>query len=167
MGTCIATTDCSDEYGLEPTFEDASKDEGDVYGSFSQWQRHPVYPIGIRMAELATMFYVNGWAQSMFPKFLAWAQTRLPQSPFGNINHSTKFIHEFLPSLAFATQTCVAASLHSIIPALGAFVALTCDRRCQCKWSESLAHYTYLHEHRGRHIMGLVGMPMFGSKSGR
>ena len=71
------------------------------------------------MAELATMFYVNGWAQSMFPQLLAWTQAQLPQSPFGDVNHSANFVHEFLPSLTFATQTCVAADLHSIIPALG------------------------------------------------
>ena len=51
--------------------------------------------------------------------FLAWAQTRLSSSAFGDFNHSTRFIHEFFPSLAFATQTCTAGSLHSVLPAFG------------------------------------------------
>ena len=45
-------------------FPDASEDEGfTTHGVVSKWQHHPIYPKGIRMAELATMWYVNGWAQ--------------------------------------------------------------------------------------------------------
>ena len=89
--TCADSThpSDSDDYGLEPTFDEDASDDEDRSSRFSQWQKHPLYPIGIRMAELATMFYANGWAQSMFPQFLAWARTRLPQLPFGNLNHST------------------------------------------------------------------------------
>ena len=81
-----ASMGSSEKYGPETTYDDASEDEGNG-SSFSRWQRHPVYPIGIRMAELATMFYTNGWAQSKFPEFLTWAKQRLPQSPTAK-NHA-------------------------------------------------------------------------------
>jgi len=84
-----------------------------------RWKKHKRYDIGIRMAELATMWFVNGWTRSSFPEFMAWANHRLPCSVFGDLNHSKRFAQEFLPSLVAATQTCVAASLHAIVPALG------------------------------------------------
>ena len=98
-------------------FEDELVDQ--AHGSLDTWKSHSEYAIGIRVAELATMWYVNGWSQLMFPEFLAWAKTRLPQSPFGSLNHSKRFIHDFLPSLTYATQVGTAASLHAVLPALG------------------------------------------------
>ena len=98
-------------------FEDEVVDE--AHSSLDKWKSHSGYAIGIRVAELATMWYVNGWSQTMFPEFLAWAKTRLPQSPFGSLNHSKRFVHDFLPSLTYATQVGTAASLHAVVPALG------------------------------------------------
>ena len=100
-------------------FEDSVDDEISVCNRLNKWQQHPTYLIGIRMAELCTMWYVNGWAQVAFAPFLAWAKHRLPEGVFGDLNHSGKFVHEFLPSLVSATQTCLAGTLHSMIPALG------------------------------------------------
>ena len=109
------------------TSESESAD-GDLGGSangdrsrdaLQKWRSHPNFVMGMRMAELATMWYVNGWAQSHWPEFMAWGRRRLPDNCLGNLNHSGRFVKEFLPSLVGATHTCLSSSLHGLIPALG------------------------------------------------
>ena len=45
------------------------------------------YKIGIRMAELAVMWNVNGWSRALFPRFMLWARERFPNQ-LGNLHHS-------------------------------------------------------------------------------
>ena len=68
---------------------DSRRGSDDVLG---RWKKHHQYDIGIRMAELATMWYVHGWTQSSFPEFMAWAKHRLPGPVFGDLNHSKRFV---------------------------------------------------------------------------
>jgi len=76
------------------------------------------YAIGMRMAELATMWHVNGWSKDQFPRFMLWARERFPHH-VGDLNHSVRFLNDFLPSLMAAAHTCTAASLHTVVPATG------------------------------------------------
>ena len=73
---------------------------------------------GLRVAELSTMWLVNGWSRALFPRFMLWARERFPHQ-LGNLNHSARFLDDFLPSLAAAAHTCTAASLHAVVPATG------------------------------------------------
>ena len=82
------------------------------------WRADPNYVVGMRLAELSTLWHVQGWSKEEFPHFLTWAKHHFPHA-FGNINHSTRFLSEFLPSLVQATHTCLAAELHACVPALG------------------------------------------------
>ena len=50
----------------------------------AEWKTHENYEIGIRMADLATMWCVNGWAKSKFPEFVSWATSQLGVPSFGN-----------------------------------------------------------------------------------
>ena len=52
--------------------------------------------IGLCMAEIATMWHVNGWSKKMFPRFMLWARERFPHQ-VGDMNHSTRFLNDFLP----------------------------------------------------------------------
>ena len=45
--------------------------------TLQKWRSHPNFVMGMRMAELATMWYVNGWAQSHWPEFMAWGRRRI------------------------------------------------------------------------------------------
>ena len=87
--------------------------------TLQQWQSHPNFALGMRMAELATMWYVHGWAQKHWPEFMAWAKHSFPDNSVGNINHSGRFVKEFLPALVGVTHSCVSSSLHEVLPALG------------------------------------------------
>ena len=49
---------------------------------------------------------------------MAWLRGNFPGS-FGNIQHSERFLKAFLPSLVSNVHTCIASSLHSILPATG------------------------------------------------
>ena len=82
------------------------------------WKAHPNFRIGLRLAELATMWHVNGWSKELFPRFMLWAREQFPFS-VGDINHSERFVTSFLPSLVATAHTCTASSLHSIVPATG------------------------------------------------
>jgi len=84
-----------------------------------EWRKHPNFPMGIRIAEIVTQWYVNGWAQHHWPEFMQWAKLRLPTGFIGNLNHSKRFVHEFLPSFVGAGHACMASNLHSVLPALG------------------------------------------------
>ena len=72
-------------------------------------ETHENYEIGFRMADLATMWCVNGWAKSKFPEFVSWATSQLGVSSFGNLNHGKRFVIEFLPSLVAALHIGVAS----------------------------------------------------------
>ena len=54
------------------------------------WREHPNYSIGIRLAELSTMFLVQGWHIDSYPKFTTWLKQQAPGNT-GNLNHSTIF----------------------------------------------------------------------------
>jgi len=49
---------------------------------------------------------------------MLWARERFPHH-VGDLNHSVRFLNDFLPSLMAAAHTCTAASLHTVVPATG------------------------------------------------
>ena len=125
-----------------------------------QWRRHPNFLVGMRLAELATQWCVNGWAQHHWPEFLQWAKHRLPANFVGNLNHSKRFVHEFLPSLVAASHTCVASNLHSILPALGVPSLLSRVLDIVSINGQSLLPTLYIHTNvRGEIAWELLGCP--------
>ena len=82
------------------------------------WREHPNYSIGIRLAELSTMWLVHGWQVEAFPMFTNWLQQQAP-GIIGNLNNSKRFLRSFQPSMVQACHTCTAASLHALVPATG------------------------------------------------
>ena len=74
------------------------------------WKAHPNFRIGLRLAELATMWHVNGWSKELFPRFMLWAREQFPFS-VGDINHSERFVTSFLPSRHFWQLVLVSGSL--------------------------------------------------------
>ena len=82
------------------------------------WRAHPNFGPGMRLAELATQWLVNGNSKNQWCAHMAWLRKSVPGS-FGNINHSSWFLDRFLMSLVGTAHTCVSSSLHSIIPATG------------------------------------------------
>ena len=74
--------------------------------------------MGIRMAELAVMWNVNGWSRALFPRFMLWARERFTNQ-LGNLNHSERFINDFLPDLVGIVHQRISGSLHTLVPALG------------------------------------------------
>jgi hypothetical protein len=90
----------------------------EVQHQVEMWRAHPNFSVGIRIAELASMWLVQGWAKETFPQFTHWFRERLPHA-LGNIHLSGRFLDDFQASLIQALHTCTASSLHSIVPALG------------------------------------------------
>lgn len=114
-----------------------------------RWQSHRNYAAGMRHAELATFWTVNGIPLQLFPKFLTWVPpqaigpivARSPSLPcegcpellspcgfleahghgdkFGDTNTSAHWPQDFAPSLTAALEQGIAASLHGLVPALG------------------------------------------------
>ena len=82
------------------------------------WREHPNYCIGMRLAELCTMWLVQGWQAESFTKFTYWLGEQAP-GIIGNLNHSGRWLRGFQASLIQACHTCTAASLHAILPATG------------------------------------------------
>ena len=106
LGSAVPTDFMSEaplpEIHVETSGGDAPADESDpdIHGDDGRgvssdvldiWKKHKHYDIGIRMAEMAIMWYVHGWTQSSFPEFMAWANHRLPRPLFGDLNHSKRF----------------------------------------------------------------------------
>ena len=87
-------------------------------GLLDKWRKYDQYVMGMRLAELSVMWHVNGWSSAEFPCFVSWASNHFPHA-FGNINHSRRFLDNFLPSIVMATHQCLSSSLHACIPALG------------------------------------------------
>ena len=82
------------------------------------WREHPNYCIGMRLAELCTMWLVQGWQAESFTKFTYWLGEQAP-GIIGNLNHSGRWLRGFQASLIQACHTCTATSLHAILPATG------------------------------------------------
>ena len=114
--------------GEEEEDSDIDADPPRVVSLLQQWKRYDQYPIGMRLAELSVMWHVNGWSKAEFPRFMLWAREHFPCA-FGNINHSGRFLADFLPAVVGVSHTCLAGSLHSLIPALGipSFLARVID----------------------------------------
>ena len=87
-------------------------------GLLGKWKTHEQYAVGMRLAELSTMWHVNGWSVEEFAPFVSWASKHFPAA-FGNINHSKFFLNNFLPSLVMTAHTGIASQLHAIVPATG------------------------------------------------
>ena len=64
------------------------------------------------------MWLVHGWQIASFPKFTNWLKEQAP-GIIGNLNHSTRFVQSFQASLIQACHTCIATSLHALVPATG------------------------------------------------
>ena len=82
------------------------------------WREHSNWAIGLRMAELATMWCVNGWQKDAFGQFTDWFKQHAPGS-IGTLNHSSRFLNGFQASLIQACHTGIASSLHALLPATG------------------------------------------------
>ena len=82
------------------------------------WREHPNFRIGMRVAELSTMWLVHGWQKDAFPQFTHWLSQQVP-GMIGNLNHSTRWLNGFLASMNQACHTCTASSLHAVVPATG------------------------------------------------
>ena len=52
------------------------------------WREHSNFAIGLRMAELATMWCVQGWQKDAFGQFTNWLKQHAPDL-IGTLNHST------------------------------------------------------------------------------
>ena len=83
-----------------------------------RFREHPNYAIGMRLAELATMWCTHGWQKDAFPKFAQWLSQQAPNI-IGNLNHSARWLSGFQGSLIQACHTCTASSLHAVLPATG------------------------------------------------
>ena len=82
------------------------------------WRENPNFAIGLRMAELATMWCVQGWQKDAFGQFTNWLKQHAPDL-IGTLNHSTRFLNGFQASLIQACHTGAASSLHALLPATG------------------------------------------------
>ena len=82
------------------------------------WREHSNFAIGLRMAELATMWCVQGWQKDAFGQFTNWLKQHAPDL-IGTLNHSTRFLNGFQASLIQACHTGAASSLHALLPATG------------------------------------------------
>ena len=82
------------------------------------WREHSNFAIGLRMAELATMWCVQGWQKDAFGQFTNWLKQHAPDL-IGTWNHSTRFLDGFQASLIQACHTGAASSLHALLPATG------------------------------------------------
>ena len=82
------------------------------------WREHPNFSVGLRLAELATMWLVHGWQKSTFSQFTAW-MNRQAVGCIGTLNHSERWLCGFQASLIQACHTCTASSLHALVPATG------------------------------------------------
>lgn len=94
---------------------------GDAFGSkrlLAQWRSHPQYLIGMHQAEIATLWLSAGLPDNRWPEFITWLATSAP-GLLGNVNHSWHWLREFGFSLTRTLLTNAAASLHSVVPALG------------------------------------------------
>ena len=70
------------------------------------------------MAELATMWCVQGWQKDAFTQFTNWLKKHAPDLT-GNCNHSERFLNGVQASLIQACRTGAASSLHALLPATG------------------------------------------------
>ena len=119
LGTAEARESDSDvDLELDPTV--AIQDQS----CLEQWQRHPNYEIGMRMAQLTTFWITQGLPGSKFPLFVSWLHAQSP-GMMGNINHSEHFLDEFAYSLGSSLKECTCAALHTIVPAIGLPSCLT------------------------------------------
>ena len=128
-------------------------------GKLTLWQAHPNYGPGMRLAELATQWLVNGHSWNQWSDHLAWLRNHFPSS-FGDLQHSKQFLRLFLPTLVATAHTCVASSLHSVLPAIGlpSFVARIIDVVSIDGRSLLPTIYVYTNS-QGNLAWALLGMP--------
>ena len=86
--------------------------------TLQKWRQHPNFVVGMRGAELTTQWLVNGWQKALYADYMDWLNQHMP-SMFGSLQHSTRFLNSFHASFSAACHTCVASSLHAILPAIG------------------------------------------------
>ena len=82
------------------------------------WRERPNFSVGVRLAELATMWLAHGWQKNTFSQFVAWTNRQDPNL-LGTLNHSDRWLNGFQASLIQACHTCTASSLHALVPATG------------------------------------------------
>ena len=71
--------------------------EEDIFpqkGKLTLWQAHPNYGPGMRLAELATQWLVNGHSWNQWSDHLSWLRNHFP-SGFGDLQHSKNFLRFF------------------------------------------------------------------------
>ena len=82
------------------------------------WRGNSNFALGLRMAELATMWCVQGWQNDAVGQFANWLKHHAPDL-IGTLNHSTICVKGFEASLIQACHTGAASSLHTLMPAAG------------------------------------------------
>jgi hypothetical protein len=87
-------------------------------GLLEQWREHPNFAIGMRVAELSTIWLAHGWQKEAFSMFTWWL-SQLGPDVIGNLNHTKRWLTGFQSSLVQACQVGTASSLHAVVPATG------------------------------------------------
>jgi len=87
-------------------------------GFLEQWREHPNFAIGMRVAELSTIWLAHGWQKEVFSMFTWWL-SQLGPDVIGNLNHTKRWLTGFQASLIQACQVGTASSLHAVLLATG------------------------------------------------
>ena len=82
------------------------------------WRENQNFSKGLRMAELATMWYVQGRQKDSFGQFTNWLKQHSPDM-IGTLHPSTRFLNGFQASLIHECHIAAASSLHALLPATG------------------------------------------------
>lgn len=114
----IGTSEDYDEMWIDEYLEGPRKLPATTHAKLKAWRAHPNFLPGMRLAELATQWLVNGNSRNQWPEHMAWLRDRTPGA-FGTINHSKHFLNGFLVSLIGTAHTCISSSIHAIVPATG------------------------------------------------
>ena len=88
------------------------------HGHLEQWREHPNFAIGMRVAELSTIWLAHGWQKDAFSMF-TWWMSRIGPDVVGNLNHTKRWLTGFQASLIQACHVGIASSLHAVVPATG------------------------------------------------
>ena len=132
----LASGNCGDSYFLKlsPSHYDEDMDSIDMdfevrelasgshlrrRSQLEQWREHTNYMPGMTHAELSAFWITTGLPATRWPGCLEWFRSRAPPSTVVDINCSFHWVQEFSTSLSKTMLSHSAASIHSMVPALG------------------------------------------------
>jgi hypothetical protein len=78
----------SDDEGLD-SYLNSGPRELKPCSHVAKWRQHENYAVGMRLAELATMWLVHGWQKDAFSKFTWWLSQQAPNI-IGNLHHTKR-----------------------------------------------------------------------------